>query len=307
MLDDSHKRKSLGRGLGALLGSDMDFMTSENAVHAAGEKNVSLADLSPSPYQPRLDFDREALEALSQSVREKGVLQPLLVRERENGKYEIIAGERRFRAASMAGLTEVPVIVKSMDDKEVLEVALVENLLRENLSAIEEAEGLQRLIDEFSHTQEALSQIIGKSRSHIANTLRLLSLPASVRQMICDGVLTAGQARPLVGLPEAETLAKKIAERGLNARQAEALAARVKLPETEKRTAEKDGDLEEISSFMTRNLGLKVKISAGRGGGGKVVLQYANPADLDKIIDILRQKSTLTNDTRPEFAAEAAD
>lgn len=307
MLDDSHKRKSLGRGLGALLGSDMDFMTSENAVHAAGEKNVSLADLSPSPYQPRLDFDREALEALSQSVREKGVLQPLLVRERENGKYEIIAGERRFRAASMAGLTEVPVIVKSMDDKEVLEVALVENLLRENLSAIEEAEGLQRLIDEFSHTQEALSQIIGKSRSHIANTLRLLSLPASVRQMIRDGVLTAGQAQPLVGLPEAETLAKKIAERGLNARQAEALAARVKLPETEKRTAEKDGDLEEISSFMTRNLGLKVKISAGRGGGGKVVLQYANPADLDKIIDILRQKSTLTNDTRPEFAAEAAD
>ena len=307
MLDDSHKRKSLGRGLGALLGSDMDFMTSENAVHAAGEKNVSLADLSPSPYQPRLDFDREALEALSQSVREKGVLQPLLVRERENGKYEIIAGERRFRAASMAGLTEVPVIVKSMDDKEVLEVALVENLLRENLSAIEEAEGLQRLIDEFSHTQEALSQIIGKSRSHIANTLRLLSLPASVRQMIRDGVLTAGQARPLVGLPEAETLAKKIAERGLNARQAEALAARVKLPETDKRTAEKDGDLEEISSFMTRNLGLKVKISAGRGGGGKVVLQYANPADLDKIIDILRQKSTLTNDTRPEFAAEAAD
>ena len=307
MLDDSHKRKSLGRGLGALLGGDMDFMTSENAVHAAGEKNVSLADLSPSPYQPRLDFDREALEALSQSVREKGVLQPLLVRERENGKYEIIAGERRFRAASMAGLTEVPVIVKSMDDKEVLEVALVENLLRENLSAIEEAEGLQRLIDEFSHTQEALSQIIGKSRSHIANTLRLLSLPASVRQMIRDGVLTAGQARPLVGLPEAEALAKKIAERGLNARQAEALAARAKLPETEKRTAEKDGGLEEISSFMTRNLGLKVKISAGRGGGGKVVLQYANPADLDKNIDILRQKSTLTNDTRPEFAAEAAD
>lgn len=240
---------------------------------------MSLADLSPSPYQPRLDFDREALEALSQSVREKGVLQPLLVRERENGKYEIIAGERRFRAASMAGLTEVPVIVKSMDDKEVLEVALVENLLRENLSAIEEAEGLQRLSDEFSHTQEALSQIIGKSRSHIANTLRLLSLPASVRQMIRDGVLTAGQARPLVGLPEAEALAKKIAERGLNARQAEALAARAKLPETEKRTAEKDGDLEEISSFMTRNLGLKVKISAGRGGGGKVVLQYANPAD----------------------------
>lgn len=307
MLDDSHKRKSLGRGLGALLGGDMDFMTSENAVHAAGEKNLSLADLSPSPYQPRLDFDREALEALSQSVREKGVLQPLLVREQENGKYEIIAGERRFRAASMAGLTEVPVIVKSMDDKEVLEVALVENLLRENLSAIEEAEGLQRLIDEFSHTQEALSQIIGKSRSHIANTLRLLSLPASVRQMIRDGVLTAGQARPLVGLPEAEALAKKIAERGLNARQAEALAARAKLPETKKRTAEKDGDLEEISSFMTRNLGLKVKISAGRGGGGKVVLQYANPADLDKIIDILRQKSTLTNDTRPEFAAEAAD
>ncbi len=307
MLDDSHKRKSLGRGLGALLGDDMGLINSENTVHTAGEKNAALADLSPSPYQPRLDFDPEALESLSQSIREKGVLQPLLVRELGNGKYEIIAGERRYRASLMAGLTEVPVIVKNMDDKEVLEVALVENLLRENLSVIEEAEGLQRLIDEFSHTQEALSQIIGKSRSYIANTLRLLALPASVQQMVRDGVLTAGQVRPLIGLADAETLAQKIAARGLNARQAEALAADAKKTKPEKKAKAKDSDLEEISSLMTRNLGMKVKISAGSNGGGKVVLQYASPADLDKLIDILQQKSTLTNGSLPNFTVNTVD
>ncbi len=295
MLDDNHKRKSLGRGLGALLGDDINFIRDENTVHQHGEENIVIEDLTPGSYQPRLDFDQEALEALSQSISEKGILQPLLVRQKNDGKYEIIAGERRYRAALMAGLKEVPVIVKKMDDREVLEVALVENLLRENLSAIEEAEGLQRLIDEFSHTQEALAQIVGKSRSHIANILRLLSLPASVRQMVRDGILTAGQVRPLVGLSEAENLAKKIAEKGLNARQAEALAAKAKQPPTEKKAGAKDGDLAEISSFITRRLGLKVKISAGGNGGGKVVLQYADSAELDKIVDILQQKSRLSD------------
>lgn len=294
MLEDSHKRKSLGRGLGALLGEDMDFLGKENAVHNSAEKMVKLNSLSASPFQPRLDFDEEALKSLAQSIGEKGVLQPLLVREVSVGKYEIIAGERRFRAAGMAGLTEVPVIVKSMDDKEVLEVALVENLLRENLSAIEEAEGLQRLIDEFSHTQEALAQVIGKSRSHIANTLRLLALPASVQQMVREGKLTAGQVRPLIGLENAEELALKIAEKGLNARQAEELAAKAKLPPKEIKEKKQDGDLEEISSFLSKNIGMKVKISSNAKGGGKLVLQYDNPADLDKIIDILQQKSTLS-------------
>ena len=293
MLEDSHKRKSLGRGLGALLGDDVDFLGKENTVHNSAERVVKISSLSASPFQPRLDFDEEALKSLAQSISEKGVLQPLLVRETSVGKYEIIAGERRFRAAGMAGLTEVPVIVKSMDDKEVLEVALVENLLRENLSAIEEAEGLQRLIDEFSHTQEALAQVIGKSRSHIANTLRLLALPASVQQMVREGKLTAGQVRPLIGLENAEELALRIAEKGLNARQAEDLAAKAKLPPKEVKEKKQDADLEEISSFLSKNIGMKVKISSNAKGGGKLVLQYDNPADLDKIVDILQQKSTL--------------
>lgn len=165
-----------------------------------------------------------------ESVKEKGVLQPLLVRKK-NGRFEIIAGERRWRASKLAGLQTVPVIVKDMDDKEVLEVALVENLLRENLSAIEEAEGFQRLIDEFSHTQEALAQIVGKSRSHVANTLRLLNLPDSVKDLVREGTLSAGHARALVGLDNAETLAKQIVAKDLNVRQVEELVAKQKNPE----------------------------------------------------------------------------
>lgn len=160
---------------------------------------VDIKDIKPSKYQPRTEFDKEALQSLAESIREKGVLQPLLVRK-QGGQYELIAGERRWRASKIAGLNQVPVIIKDFDDKEVLEVALVENLLRENLSAIEEAEGFQRLIDEFSHTQEALSQIVGKSRSHIANTLRLLNLPASVQELVKENKLSAGHARALVGL-----------------------------------------------------------------------------------------------------------
>lgn len=165
-----------------------------------------------------------------ESVKEKGVLQPLLVRKK-NGRFEIIAGERRWRASKLAGLQTVPIIVKDMDDKEVLEVALVENLLRENLSAIEEAEGFQRLIDEFSHTQEALAQIVGKSRSHVANTLRLLNLPDPVKDLVREGTLSAGHARALVGLDNAETLAKQIVAKDLNVRQVEELVAKQKNPE----------------------------------------------------------------------------
>lgn len=299
MLENNHKRKSLGRGLGALLGDEADFLNPVNGVHEGDEVTVEISCLVPGRYQPRRDFDEEALNALADSVSEKGILQPLLVRSVDNGKYEIIAGERRFRAAEKAGLSSVPVIIKNMDDREVLEVALIENLLRENLSAIEEAEGLKRLMDEFAHTQDALAKVVGKSRSHIANTLRLLTLPPEVRRMIEDKVLTAGQARPLVGLDNALELAEEIVARGLNARQAEALAARSRDPAKKsapREKSEKDEDLEEISSFITQSLGMKVKISASRDGGGKVVLQYSSAADLDKIIDILRQRSTLPTD-----------
>ena len=287
-------RKSLGRGLGALLG-DAEFNIDEalndtpTQSAQAPDDRVDVNLLFPSPFQPRKDFDEEALNALVESVKEKGVLQPLLVRKK-NGRFEIIAGERRWRASKLAGLQTVPVIVKDMDDKEVLEVALVENLLRENLSAIEEAEGFQRLIDEFSHTQEALAQIVGKSRSHVANTLRLLNLPDSVKDLVREGTLSAGHARALVGLDNAETLAKQIVAKDLNVRQVEELVAKQKNPEVKEPKKAKDEDIVEIEKDLNKNLGLRIKISPSKQGGGKVVLQYASAAELDMIIDILEQK-----------------
>lgn len=300
--ENNHKRKSLGRGLGALLGDDdISFedveQQVENAHHVESNK-ININQIDPSPYQPRKEFDEEALKALAESIKEKGVLQPLLVRKKENG-YELIAGERRLRASKLAGLTEVPVIVKEMSDKEVLEVALVENLLRENLSAIEEAEGLQRLMNEFSHTQEALSQIVGKSRSHIANTLRLLGLPLSVQNMIKEGKLSAGQARNLVGLENAEELALLIIKKDLNVRQVEELVNKLKsgkLADKKEKVA-KNEDIADIEKDLNKKLGLRIKINPNKQGGGKVVLQYGSVAELDMIIEMLEQKrkNTLSN------------
>lgn len=291
----NHKRKSLGRGLGALLGDDeLDLNDVEDlGALAPAPANANLVDielLKAGKYQPRTEFDQEALQSLASSIKEKGVLQPLLVR-RDGIGFEIIAGERRWRASKMAGLVKVPVIEKDLTDKEVLEVALVENLLRENLSAIEEAEGLQRLIDDFSHTQEALSQIIGKSRSHIANTLRLLNLPEAVKLLVKESKLSAGHARALVGLENAEALANQIVAKDLNVRQTEELVAKQK--EGKKAPTpkpEKDSDISDIEKDLNKNLGLRIKISPSKQGGGKVVLQYASPAELDMIIDILEQK-----------------
>ena len=306
-----NKRKSLGRGLGALLGEDADIsLELESGTPPQADTMVEVSRLAPGKYQPRTEFDEEALNSLAASIREKGVLQPLLVR-RLGDKYEIIAGERRWRAAKLAGLDKIPVIEKEFTDQEVLEVALVENLLRENLSAIEEAEGLQRLIEEFSHTQEALSQIVGKSRSHIANILRLLSLPESVKNLIKEGKLSAGQARALVGLDNAEALAKQIIEKGLSVRQVEDLVAKLKegrKPET-KKTAAKDEDLAEIEKDLIKKLGLRIKITPSKQGGGKVVMQYGSVAELDMILNILeskRQNETLSSSNTVFKAPETA-
>lgn len=306
------KRKSLGRGLGALLGdddldiADLNLDNHEQKNEHQPKKNsqsVNINSIVPSKYQPRTEFDKEAIEALAASIKEKGILQPLLVRK-SGDKYEIIAGERRWRASKLAGLTEIPVIEKDLNDQEVLEVALVENLLRENLSAIEEAEGFQRLIDEFSHTQEALSQIVGKSRSHIANTLRLLNLPDSVKILIKEGKLSAGHARALVGLENAEALAAEIVKKDLSVRQVEDLVARQKEgKERQKEKKVKDADLEAIEKDLNRELGLRIKISPSKQGGGKVTLQYASVAELDMIIDILEQKRK--NKPAPTNAEEA--
>lgn len=302
---EENKRKSLGRGLGALLGDeDLDLADLNEPVRPhASSKNadfIPISDIVPGKYQPRTEFDAEALDSLAESIREKGVLQPLLVR-RQGGKYELIAGERRWRASKIAGLDKVPVIIKELNDKEVLEVALVENLLRENLSAIEEAEGFLRLINEFSHTQEALSQIVGKSRSHIANMLRLLNLPEEVQALVKEGKLSAGHARALVGLENALSLAKTIIEKDLNVRQVEELVAKQKEPKKEKAPKAKDEDLESIEKDLNRELGLRIKITPSKQGGGKVVLQYASVAELDMIIEILEQKRK--NESQPAVNA----
>ena len=302
---EHHKRKSLGRGLGALLGDDDltaedVFLTADSPAGSHTDIEIPVSSIVPGKYQPRSEFDEEALNALAESIKEKGVLQPLLVRKKDD-KYEIIAGERRWRAAQKAGLEKLPVIIKDLNDKEVLEVALVENLLRENLSAIEEAEGFQRLIDEFSHTQEALSQIVGKSRSHIANTLRLLSLPDSIKEMIKEGKLSAGHARCLIGLENAEELAKTIIQKDLSVRQVEELVNRLKEKgdkTEEKKSVKKNEDLETIERDLKKSLGLRIKITPSKQGGGKVVLQYASVAELDMIVDILENKRK--NNVNPE-------
>lgn len=290
MLEDNNKRKNLGRGLEALLG-DKDFLLDDISSPFEVEskdsvRKIPIELLSASPFQPRMKFDEESLNTLTLSVKEKGILQPLLVREKLNGRYEIIAGERRFRAALKAELKEVPVIVKDFSDKEVLEVALIENIQRENLSAIEEAESLEHLINSFSHTQESLSRVIGKSRSYIANTLRLLSLPKSVQQKIRDNLLTAGHVRPLIGLENAEELAEKIIKKGLSVRQVEELVQQAKNKQP-KKTKNKDQDIVDIENNIKQNLGLKVKISTSKNGSGRVVLSYSDLAELDKILDIL--------------------
>lgn len=289
-----NKKHGLGRGLEALLGED-DLSFSLDSINTGdnsnGVKNVKIESVFPSKYQPRKEFNQEALNALVTSIRDKGVLQPLLVRKRGD-KYEIIAGERRWRASKLAGLTEVPVIEKELDNKEVLEVALVENLLRENLTPIEEAEGLNRLIIEFSHTHEILSQIIGKSRSYITNSLRLLSLPETIKEMIKNNQLSVGHARTLIGLENAEEIAQKIISRGLTVRQTEDLVNNIKNHKLEKinRAIKKDPNLKELEKDLTKNIGLKIRINAKENDMGKVTIEYKTPAELNTILELLERK-----------------
>ncbi len=285
-----NKKKNLGRGLEALLGEMNEDILNDELGTVKSSDSVKIDQIKVSAFQPRKDFDEEAIKSLAASIKEKGVLQPLIVRPKD-GEYELIAGERRLRASKEAGLTEVPVIVKDLSDSEVLEIALIENLLRENLSAIEEANAYQSLMDKFSHTQERVASIVGKSRSYIANTLRLLSLPEKVKQLVCEGKLSAGHARCLVGLDNAEILADKIIKEDLNVRQVEDLVSRKKedKPQKEKKLP-KSSDLSDIEENLKKALGLRIKITPSKQGGGKVVLQYASVAELDMIINILEQK-----------------
>ncbi|MBR4127024.1 MAG: ParB/RepB/Spo0J family partition protein [Alphaproteobacteria bacterium] len=278
--------KNLGRGLNALLGE-----TAEENVQ--GVKTVSLSDLEPSPFQPRHVFNQEAIDDLVESIRTKGVLQPLIVRLKNgfSDKYEIIGGERRWRASQLAGLKEVPVLVKTLTDKEALEVALIENLQRQDLNALEEAEGYRRLMDEFANTQEELAQAVGKSRSHVANMMRLLGLPEKVKSFLEDGRLTSGHARALLAAKDPEALAQTVVDKGLNVRQTEKLAQE-NTPKKKRAAVKKSDKQEECDSLaedLSRILGMTVMIKS-KSVGGELIVSYETLEQLDALIRKLGSK-----------------
>jgi ParB family chromosome partitioning protein len=279
MAEDTRPR-GLGRGLSSLIGDDAPATRAEPGK---GTRTVPVAFLRPNRFQPRKTFGQDELHDLANSIREKGVLQPILVRPiaGEANIFEIVAGERRWRAAQLAKLHDVPVVVREMSDAESLELAIIENVQRADLNAIEEAAAYHELADRFGYTQDRLAQEVGKSRSHIANTLRLLTLPESVKAMVREGKLTAGHARTLVGRADAEARAKQIVHAGLNVREAEAKAK----PKSggAKRAPGKDADTKALESSLTNALGLHVEI-VHKGNSGQLRIDYKTLEQLDDLI-----------------------
>jgi ParB family chromosome partitioning protein len=289
MSDDPPTRKrpsGLGRGLSSLLGEVAQEAPVAGGIAPArgGIQMMPVSSIEPHLGQPRRHFDEEALEELAASIRSRGLIQPIVVRPHGH-RYQIVAGERRWRAAQRARLHEIPVIVRDFDDAETLEVALLENIQRRDLNAIEEAEGYKRLIGEYGHTQEALGKLVHKSRSHIANLLRLLDLPESVRQLVESGELSMGHARALIGAGDPEALARDVVERGLSVRETEKLARFGKPGRERQGRLEIKGagaDIEALERQLGDMLGLKVKISY-RPDGGIVALNYSTLDQLDMI------------------------
>ena len=314
---DTPKRKNLGRGLDALFGEQESTPGSEAtpAGQVASTSNrISIDLLSPSPFQPRRHFDESALADLTASVAEKGVLQPLLVRadSQKPGHFEIIAGERRWRAAQRAQVHEVPVQIVDLTDAETLEVALIENLQRQDLTPVEEARGYRRLLDEFGHTQEQVGAALGKSRTHITNSMRLLSLPDAVLDLIERGQLTAGQARPLIGRADAEAIARIIVKKGLSARQSERLAKGfgTHKPSAGIGVVAKDADTTALEQSLAQATGYKVNISFN-GKGGAVTIGYATLEQLDDIVRRLsngpRKPAAEDDDETPSEGISGSD
>ena len=288
------KNLGLGKGLSALMGDD--YLSTPNTIENSGITLVNIDYLVPSPYQPRRVFSESALTDLVHSIKEKGVLQPLLVRQKSGQSYEIIAGERRLRASKQAGLTQVPVIIKDFDDKAALEVALIENLQREDLNPLEEAEAYKRLLIEFNYTQEELSKTVGKSRSHVANMMRLLDLPDDIKQLVENKELTIGHARALLNAQNPSELAAEIIDRGLSVRQAEKMATtkgHVPTRPRQKITYQKDADILALEKEMSNLLKTKVSIN-WTGHDGTVVISYQNLDTLDVILQKLTAMGSLT-------------
>jgi ParB family chromosome partitioning protein len=281
-----NKFKGLGKGLSALMGD----VPPENIQTKSSSEKIPIHFVYANPSQPRKNFNQELLNELSESIKEQGIIQPILVRKKSEDKYEIVAGERRWRAAQLAKIHEVPVIILNIDDKKSLEFAILENIQRSDLNGIEEALGFDNLVKKFGYSQEILSKILGKSRSHIANTLRLASLPEEIKKMISDGLLTAGHARCLVNVPDNVKLAKIIVNKNLSVRQAEFLVKKEQVFSSSKKnkTNIKDTNIKSLESDLGLLMGIKVDIKNKKNNSGEIKFSYKNLDQLNKIISVLK-------------------
>ena len=280
MINPFKNKKGLGRGLSSLIG-DSDVKITNN--------KISISSIIPNKYQPRKNFDRNSLEELTASIRERGIIQPIIVRASEdsNDKYELIAGERRWQAAQNAGLHEVPAVILNVDNLKSLEFAIVENVQRKDLNPIEEAEGYQRLINEFNYDQDKVAKFIGKSRAHISNCIRLLSLPAKVIEHIINDKISPGHAKILVGLDNSELLAEKIIKKKLSVRQAETLARLVK--SNKSLTKSKDPNSIDIENQLSSKIGMKVFLNNKKNNTGTLIFEYKGVDQLDRLIKIIKE------------------
>ena len=280
---NSGKKKGLGRGLSALFG---DTAPKEKSTPTNQNNMASISDLTRNPYQPRQNFKEEKLEELANSIRKNGIIQPIAVRPSKLGlgKYEIVAGERRWLAAQRAGLHEIPIIILDLSDVESLEVAIVENIQRDDLNPIEEAKGYKRLNEEFNYDHESISKLMSKSRSHISNTLRLLTLPSDVIAMLEEGTLSSGQARPLIGISNASNIAEEIVSKNYSARKVEYLTRQKKGSNKEKSV---DANILKTQERIEKILGLKVNIMNKKNNSGKITIQYKDLDQFDFISNLL--------------------
>ena len=279
-MDSNKIKKGLGRGLSSLIG--------ESKVQQSTNK-LLLSEIIPNKSQPRKNFDKESLDDLTNSIKERGVIQPIIVRKskKESSKFEIIAGERRWIAARQAGLHDIPVVLTDVDDLKSLEFAIVENVQRHDLNPLEEAQGYKRLIDEFGYDQEKVSKFIGKSRSYITNALRLLNLPSSVLKSVEEKKITAGHAKILVGLENAEFIANKIIEKKLSVRQTENFVKLFK-KKPSKSVSSRDPNISELENSIIEKIGLKVFIKNNKNNKGTITFAYHDNEQLNKIIDIIK-------------------
>ena len=280
------KKKGLGRGLSALFG---DEKPSNKPKNDNKSNTVSISDLSRNPYQPRQYFSEEKLEELANSIKKNGIIQPIAVRpnKSENGKYEIVAGERRWLAAQRAGLHDIPVVILDLSDVESLEVAIVENIQRDDLNPIEEARGYKRLNEEFKYDHDSISKLMSKSRSHISNTLRLLTLPSDVIAMLEEGTLTSGQARPLIGIANASSIAEEVVAKNYSARKVEYLTRNKKGNFKDKQI---DANILKAQEKIEKILGLKINIQNKKNNSGKISIEYKDLEQFELISNLLTKR-----------------